>query len=265
MRQVAIIAALVLVIGIGVVIYTQQDDQAESDSVTLTVSAAASLTNAFEELGPAFEAETGIKIVFNYGSSGQLVEQIRQGAPVDVYAAANVDYVDQLIAEGFTLPATRTIYAQGRITLWVRQDSPLQIDLVDDLAGPDIERIAIANPDYAPYGVAAVEALKSAGIWDTVSSKILLGKNIAQTLSYAQTGEVDVAIIALSLSMPSDGRWTLIPAELHTPLNQALVVLADTAHPIEAERFADYVTSAAGRAILGRYGFLSPDEDLTDE
>ena len=264
-RSLAILAGIVLIIGISLVVYAQSNDQTESEPITLTVSAAASLTSAFEELGPAFEAETGIKVIFNHGSSGQLAEQIRQGAPVDVYAAANVDFVDQLIADGFAIPETKSIYAQGRITLWVRQDSPLQIESLDDLTGPDIERIAIANPDNAPYGVAAVEALQAVGSWDALSSKILLGKNVSQTLSYAQTGEVSVAIIALSLSIPSDGRWVLIPAELHTPLNQALAVLSDTPHPAEAKLFANYVTSTEGRAIMGRYGFLSPDENMTDE
>ena len=114
--------------------------------------------------------------------------------------------------------------------------------------------------------MAAVEALQSAGIWDDVSPRILLGKNIAQTLSYAETGEVDVAIVALSLSLPSDGRWVLIPAELHKPLNQAMAVLASTKHPDESRAFVDFVIkNSDGRAIMRQYGFLLPDEMPKDE
>lgn len=235
-------------------------DDSKQEPITLTVSAAADLTPAFQELGAVFEKETGVKVIFNFGSTGQLTEQIKQGAAVDVFAAANISFVDDLEAEELIIPETKALYAQGRITLWVQADSPLQIETLEELTNPDIERIAIANPEHAPYGKAAQEALISAGVWEDVSDKLLLGENIAQTLSYAQTGEVDVAIVALSLSIPSDGRWVLLPSELHNPLNQALAVIASTAHESEARAFAEYVNSEAGREIMRRYGFVLPGE-----
>lgn len=228
--------------------------------VTLTVSAAADLTPAFGEIGPLFTKATGIGIEFNFGSTGQLAQQISAGAPVDVFAAANVDVIDQLDEEGLILTDTRALYARGRITLWTRSDSGLAITDPLQLTDPSIERIAIANPDHAPYGVAAREAMQSAGVWDAVQDKLVLGENISDTLRLAETGNVDVAIVALSLSLASDGGWTLIDDTLHTPIDQALAVIAATDHEAEARAFCGFVNGAQGREIMRRYGFVLPGE-----
>jgi molybdate transport system substrate-binding protein len=235
----------------------------EANSRSLTVSAASDLLWAFQEVGAAFTAETGTEVIFNFGASGQLTEQIRQGAPIDVFAAANIAYIEQLEAEGLIIPETKTVYAQGYLVIWVRADSSLQIDDLADLSDPSIERIAIANPERAPYGLATKETLENAGIWDAVKDKLLLGENIAQTLSYAQIGEVAVAIVALSLAIPSEGRWIKIPAELHNPINQALAVIANTPSEKQARAFVEYVSSPAGRAIMQKYGFGLPHETST--
>ena len=232
-----------------------------SAPVTLTVSAAADLTPAFEELGKLFADETGIKVTFNFGSTGQLTQQIEQGAPVDLLAAANVSFVEELERQNLILSDTRALYAQGRITLWTRSDSPLKLEHVDDLAKPEVRRIAIANPEHAPYGEAARQALQSAGIWDRVSSRLVFGENISQTLQYAETGNVDAAIVALSLSVNSKGRWVLISDQMHQPLNQALAVIRSTRHEAEARRFASFVNSTQGRLIMRKYGFILPGEE----
>ena len=229
--------------------------------VTLTVSAAADLTPAFEELGERFRNETGIKVTFNFGSTGQLTQQIEQGAPVDLLAAANVSFVEELERQNLIFPDTKALYAQGRITLWTRSDSPLKLEHVEDLAKPEVRRIAIANPEHAPYGEAAREALQSAGIWDRVSSRLVFGENINQTLQYAETGNVDAAIVALSLSVSSKGHWVLIPDQLHKPLNQALAVIRSTRHEAEARRFATFINSPQGRPIMRKYGFVLPGEE----
>lgn len=233
------------------------------DAVTLTVSAAADLTPAFEELGEMFTQQTGIMIIFNFGSSGQLAQQIELGAPVDLFAAANQSYIAELQEKGLVLPDTVSLYAQGRITLWTRADSPHHFDRIEDLGSADVRRIAIANPEHAPYGVAAREALQSVGLWEEIQPKLILGENVAQTLHYAETGNVDVAIAALSLSIAAGdaGRWVLIPAELHNPLNQALAVVSSTAHEAEAREFAAFVNSEAGRVVMRRYGFILPGEE----
>ena len=232
-----------------------------SSPPTLTVSAASDLTPAFEELGKQFTNDTGIKVTFNFGSTGQLTQQIEQGAPVDLLAAANISFVEELERQNLILPDTKTLYAQGRITLWTRSDSPLKLDRIEDLAKPEVRRIAIANPEHAPYGDAARQALESAGIWERVSSRLVFGENISQTLQYAETGNVDAAIVALSLSVSSKGRWVLIPDQLHKPLNQTLAVIRSTRHEAEARRFANFINSAQGRPIMRKYGFILPGEE----
>ncbi len=132
-----------------------------------------------------------------------------------------------------------------------------------DLAQPAVRRIAIANPDHAPYGIAAREALQSAGLWDALQPKLILGENVRQTLQYAETGDVDVAIAALSLSRQEQGRWALVPEALHAPIDQALAVVAGSRHEAAARAFAAYVNSPAGRAIMQRYGFVLPGEEVT--
>jgi molybdate transport system substrate-binding protein len=235
--------------------------------VTITVSAAADLTLAFQELGKVFEQQTGVRPVFNFGSTGQLAQQIERGAPIDVFAAANVAYVDDLERRGLILPDTKAVYAEGRLTLWWRAGSPVNVERMEDLARPEVQRIAIANPDHAPYGVAAREALQAAGVWEQVRPKLVLGEDVRQTLQYAQTGNVDVAIVALSLSVQrgedgqGGGRWVLVPRELHRPIRQALAVIKGTRHEREARAFATFVNAPEGRAIMRKYGFLLPGEE----
>lgn len=228
----------------------------------LTVSAAADLVYAFDELGRTFEQETGVPVVFNFGSTGQLAQQIEQGAPVDLFAAANVSFIDDLAQQGLVLADTVALYARGRITLWTRTDSPLRIERIEDLAQPAVQRIAIANPDHAPYGVAAREALQSAGLWDAVQPKLILGENVRQTLQYAESGDVDVAIVALSLSQEVDGQWAPVPEALHAPIDQALAVVTGTQNESAARAFAAFVASPDGRAIMRRYGFVLPGEEV---
>lgn len=230
--------------------------------VTLTVSAASDLTPAFKEVAERYTEHTGVEITFNFGSTGQLTQQIIAGAPVDVFAAANVAYIDRLDDQGLVLADTTAVYGRGRVTLWTPRDATVEVTDISQLTDPAIERIAIANPDHAPYGTAAREALQSAGVWDEVQDKLVMGENISDTLRLAQTGNVDVAIVALSLSIDSDGDWTLIDESFHAPIDQALAVIAGTEHEAEARGFADFVNSEPGREIMRRYGFVLPDEEL---
>jgi molybdate transport system substrate-binding protein len=223
----------------------------------LHVAAAADLIPAFEEIGRQFEASHKTKVVFSFGSTGLLTRQIENGAPMDVFAAASVDFINELEQKGLILEDSKSVYARGRITLWTRKDSQLKVEKINDLASDDVKRIAIANPDHAPYGTAAREALQAAGIWDAVKEKLVYGDNIRQTLQFAETGNVDVAIVALSLSKQSDGKWTLIPAELHKPINQALAVIKGTKDEQIARAFADFIAGPEGQSILAKYGFES--------
>jgi molybdate transport system substrate-binding protein len=220
----------------------------------LVVSAASDLQGAFAEIGAAFEKETGARVAFNFGSSGLLAQQIAQGAPVDLFAAANRAYVDDLAARGIVDAATVRVYARGRIVLWSRDRA---VQSLADLARPKIARIAIANPEHAPYGIAAREALQSAGVWASVQSKLVLAENVQQAKQYAETQNVDAAIIARSMAGGA-GHLALIPQELHRPLDQALGVIRGSRNEQAARAFADFVAGANGRAVLERYGFELP-------
>lgn len=227
----------------------------------LSVAAASDLAFAFKEIGALFEQETGVKTNFNFGSTGQLAQQIEQGAPYDLFAAANESFVDELESRDRVLPDTKALYAQGRITLWTRADSNQMPQKVEDLTKPGFKRIAIANPDHAPYGVAAREAMQSVGIWEKIQPQLVLGENALATLQYGIHGEVDVVIAPLSLSISQkDGRWVLIPADLHKPINQALAVVKDSKNQADARAFAEFINGPVGRPIMIKYGFVLPGE-----
>jgi molybdate transport system substrate-binding protein len=225
---------------------------------TLTVSAAADLRPAFEEIGAIFTARAGVPVGFNFGSTGTLVQQVLAGAPVDVLAAANTSDVERLADQGIILPDSVSVYAIGRLVLYSTKHA--DIAHVEDLARPGIERIAIANPDHAPYGVAARETMRAAGIWNTVQDRLVLAENAGQTFQFAETGNVDVALAPLSLSIGKEGSTYLVPAEMHRPIVQALGIVAATSHAAEARQFVDLVMGPEGREILGDYGFQIPEE-----
>lgn len=225
---------------------------------TVRVAAAADLARAFEELGPAFTAATGTRVVFTFGSSGLLARQITAGAPYDVYAAASAAYVEQVVAAGVCDGSTRARYAQGRIVVWSRHQT---VRSLADLADPRFGKVAIANPDHAPYGKAAREALTRAGVWGAVEKKLVFGENVQQTKQWAQDGSADAAIIALSLSLAGDGGTTVaIDPSFHAPLDQELVVCARGAAAAGARAFATFLGSPDGRAIMRRYGFKLPGD-----
>lgn len=256
--RLALLAALLLTLAGAA---TACKDRPSNSTPEITVAAASDLTPAFEEIRREFESTHKTKVVFVFGSTGMLTRQIENGAPVDLFAAAHVSFVEQLEQKGLIVPGTKTIYARGRIALWTPMDSNLRLQSIADLARPEVTRIAIANPDHAPYGLAAKQALETAGIWDRVKIKLVYGDNIRQTLQYAQTGNVEVAVVALSLSMGSKGRWTLIPEEMHKPLDQALAIVKSTKNESDARAFAAFVAGPQGRAIMQKYGFTFPAAD----
>ncbi|MEX1019936.1 MAG: molybdate ABC transporter substrate-binding protein [Litorilinea sp.] len=242
-------------------------DSTGPHDTALIVSAASDLIPAFEAIGPVFTAATGTPVVFNFGSSGLLAQQIEQGAPVDVYASANRQYVQELLDGGHVVEDSVAAYGQGRITLWLRADSALDLTTLDELSNPAVTRIAIANPEHAPYGMAARQALQRAGLWETLQPQLILGENVAATLQYVESGNVDVGIVALSLSLAAGpaGRWTLIPADLHDPIEQTLAVVTRAPQPAAAHAFVAYVNSDAGRAVMRQFGFVLPGEELHTE
>lgn len=228
----------------------------------VVVAAAADLAFAFAELGTAFGQKTGTKPTFTFGSTGLLAKQIQEGAPFDVFAAANVSFADSVIAAGACDGSTKALYARGRIVLWARTGVTLP-DTVAGLADPRFVKVALANPEHAPYGRAAREAMEHAGVWETLKSRLVFGENVQQTLSFAQTGNVDVAFVALSLAtVTKGGAYVSVDESFHAPIDQALVVCRHGKNSEAGKAFTDFVGSPDGRAIMKRYGFLLPGEVL---
>jgi molybdate transport system substrate-binding protein len=234
----------------------------ETNPKVLYVAAATDLASAFEEVGRSFEQSTGIRVVYNFGSTGMLAKQIENGAPVDLFAAANIEFIDRLEQKGLIIPDTKALYARGRITIWMTAGNPLKIERLEDLARPEVERVAIANPEHAPYGMAAREALQAVRVWEVVLPKCVFGENVRQTLQFAESGNVNVSIVALSLSLESGGRWVLIPEELHRPLDQALAIMKGSRREQQARQFIAFINGEQGRPIMRKYGFVLPGEPI---
>ena len=228
----------------------------------IMVAAASDLASAFPELAAAFERETGTRVTFTFGSTGQLAKQIAEGAPYDVFAAANVSYVDEVVRADACDATTEAAYARGRIALWSKRGLVAPPASLADLTDPRFAKIAIANPAHAPYGKAAREALQRAGLWDALEPRIVYGENVQQALQFAASGNAEVAIVALSSALANqDGVYELIDAGAHAPIDQAMVVCKRGKDRARALAFTRYVNSPAGRAIMQRHGFLLPEEE----
>jgi molybdate transport system substrate-binding protein len=225
------------------------------------VAAAADLSLAFEEIGRRFTRQTGRRVVFSFGSTGMLARQLREGAPFDVFAAANVSFVDEVVAAGVCDGSTRRPYARGRIAVWTKRGGVAPPASLADLAHPRFRRLAIANPAHAPYGLAARQALTRVGLWGAVERRLVLGENVRQALQYAQTGNVDATVIALSLVVNDrENPWFVVDEGLHSPIVQALAVCVRGADREGGGEFARFVNADEGRAVMRRHGFLLPGE-----
>lgn len=239
---------------------TKATDEKKHEEVReLTIAAAADLTLAFTEVGKLFEKETNSKIVFSFGSTGQLADQIENGAPFDVFAAANIKFVDNLRDKNLIIPETQTTYAFGRIGVTTLINSPLKFQSLEDLLNPEVVKIAIANPDHAPYGLAAKQALENAGLWDQVEDKLVYGKNISETLTFVETQNTEVGIVALSLHDKEKYNFHIIDEALHAPLEQSIAVINRTKHEELAKQFIEFIRGPIGKPIMESYGFIVPE------
>lgn len=239
---------------------SNQKPTSTSPAKEITVAAAADLQFAFTDIANLYEKKTGRKATMVFGSTGQLVQQIENGAPYDLVAAANISYVDQLVKEGLAVPDSAALYARGRIVLAVNKKSGVQATQLEDLLSDKISHIAIANPEHAPYGLAAQQALQTLGLWDKVQPKLVFGENVRQALQFVQTGDAEAGIIALSVANVPEITYTLIDGSLHAPLDQALAVLTASKNPEIARDFIAFINGEDGRPIMRQYGFLLPDE-----
>ena len=232
-----------------------------------TVAAAADLQFALTEVAEAFAAETGLEVKLAFGSSGNFARQIRQGAPFEMYLSADENYVLELRKDGFTRD-DGALYAVGRIVIIVPHGSPLEPDgTLEDLRAAledgRVQKFAIANPEHAPYGRRAEEALRHAGLWEAIEDRLVLGENVSQAAQFATSGSTEGGIIAYSLALSPKvsalGPFELIPAEWHDPLRQRMVLLKDAG--ATAERFFAFVQQPSARTIMRQYGFVLPGEE----
>jgi len=231
----------------------------------ITVAAAADLTFAFKDVGARFQRETGNSIKLSYGSSGNFLSQIENGAPYDMFFSADVAYPKKLEAAGLTEPGTLYEYATGKLVIWVPAKSKLDISQgLKVLLDPSISKIAIANPKHAPYGAAAVAAMRREGIYDRIESKLVMGENISQTAQFVQSGNADAGLLALSLAlapaMKDTGRYIEVPLADYPPIIQAAVILKSARNKEIAKRFLKFLKEAGTVALMRRYGFLLPSE-----
>ncbi|MBU8906668.1 molybdate ABC transporter substrate-binding protein [Desertibacillus haloalkaliphilus] len=232
---------------------TSDEEQPE-----LRVAAASGLALAFAELGERFEEETGTKVTFTFGSTGQLADQIENGAPFDVFAAANRGFIENLDENNLLISETLQTYAFGRIGLATTVHAP-GVETPGDLLLPEVERIAIANPAHAPYGLAAKQALQSAGVYEEIESKLVYGRNITDTLNYIETGNAEVAIIARSLTDEDSVNFYELDEELHEPIEQTIAVIERTEKEPLASDFIAFIFGPVGTPIMESYGYMIPE------
>lgn len=229
------------------------------------VAAASDLQFAFGELAEAFQRQhPEFTIVPTFGASGTLTAQISSGAPFDAFFSADRAYPEKLVLEGHADGSSMSVYAIGHIVLWVPTASPVDVASLGErsLTDPRIRIIAIANPDHAPYGRAAVAAFASLGLTEAVQKKLVFGENVAQAAQFAQSGAADAAVIGRSLAvapkLANEGRWWEFPPASHPAIEQAAVVTSSAKEPAAARDFIEFVTSAEGRVILERHGLGAP-------
>ncbi|MFZ0758867.1 MAG: molybdate ABC transporter substrate-binding protein [Candidatus Sulfotelmatobacter sp.] len=249
-----LIALLALVAGVSI-------PRAEAADREVDVAAAADLSSALQEVANDYEKRTGVALKLSFGASGALTQQIQNGAPFDLFFSADMGYPRQLIAGGQAQAATLYRYAVGRLVLWVPQDSPLDIEHkgMDVLLDPSVKKISIANPQHAPYGRAAVAALKHYGFYEKVTDRLVLGENVSQAAQFVESGNAQVGLVALAHAvapaMHGKGRYWVVPADAYPPLDQGVVLISRSPHQRDAAAFLQYVKTPEVAAVLRRYGF----------
>jgi len=222
------------------------------------VAAAANLTDAFAEVGARFTSKTGVRVVFSFGATADLAKQIENGAPFDVFAAADTEHIDRLEQRGLLTEGTRALYARGRLVMWIPPGNNLKAERIEDIVAREFDRIAVAKPDVAPYGRAAVESLRALGIWDQVEAKVIYAQNVSQTKQYASTGNAEVAFIPLALVPAGSGAYIEVSEALHRPIDQSLGIVGSSTSQIAARQFVDFLLSEDGQEIMVKRGYSKP-------
>jgi molybdate transport system substrate-binding protein len=227
----------------------------------LHVAAAANLSNVLPELATLFEKTTGVHVVPSMGATAQLTQQIENGAPFDVFLSADVEHIAQLVSKQLVAAGTRAIYARGELVVWAPRTPAIR--KLSDLTKPEVHSIAVAKPELAPYGAAAVETLKAANLWDKLEAKIVYAPSIAIAKQYADTGNAEAAFTALALTINEKGsafavKGFPIDEKLHKPIDQALGIVRASAQQKQAQAFTAFLKSSEARAIFKRFGYGQP-------
>lgn len=233
----------------------------------ITIAAASDLKFALDEVVEEFRAShSSVAVKITYGSSGNFYAQLQNKAPFDLYFSADVEYPRKLAAAGLALDGDVFLYAVGRLAVWAPSNSGVDVRKLgmQALVAPSVKKVAIANPLHAPYGRAALAAMKSANVYEQVEPRLVLGENIAQAAQFVQSGAADAGIIALSLAtappMRDAGAYWEIPLSSYPKMEQGGMILKASKEPAEARAFRDFVLAEQGRAVLKRHGFFLPEK-----
>ncbi len=242
---------------------------AAAGAAEIKVAAASDLTFAFQDVAARFQQQTGNRIELSYGSSGNFFAQIQNGAPFDLFFSADVGYPKKLEAAGLIEPGTIYEYASGKLVIWVPNASKLDLSRgLATLLDPGIRKIAIANPQHAPYGIAAVAAMRHAAVYDKIKSKLVLGENISHTAEFVESGNADAGILALSLAlapaMKDKGRYVEIPATDYPPIIQGAAILKSSRNQRLANQFMKFIKQPDTIALMARYGFSIPKNSAAE-
>jgi molybdate transport system substrate-binding protein len=230
----------------------------------LSIAAAADLSAALTQIAAEYEQKTGVAVKLSFGASGALTQQIENGAPFDLFFAADMGYPQRLIAEDKADRASLYRYAIGQLVLWT---SSQRLDFegrgMNVLLDPSVKKIAIANPQHAPYGRAAVAALKHYGLYEKVTDRLVLGENVAQAAEFAESGNAQIGFVALAFvlapAMQGKGKYWKVPSGSYPPLDQGALVISDSGHKQDALAFLEYVERTEVKRVLERYGFNTLD------
>ena len=219
------------------------------------------LSSALKEIADRYERQSGVQVKLSFGASGALTQQIQNGAPFDLFFSADMDYPRQLIAAGEADEASLYPYAVGKLVLWVPANSPLDVEHqgMNVLLDQSVKKIAIGNPEHAPYGRAAVAALKHAGMYDQVAERLVLGENISQAAQFVESGNAQVGFVALAHAvapgMRGKGKYWEVPVDAYPPLTQGVVLLSHSKHKKEATAFLEYIKTRDCAELFRKYGF----------
>ena len=236
---------------------------------TIRIAAASDLQFVLPELAAQYEKQSGVKLAITFGSSGNLFAQIQNGAPFDLFFSADISYPGKLLTARLADADSLQVYATGRLVLWLPPDSPLDPSTgLKILLDPRIQKIAIANPEHAPYGRAAVAALQHAGLYELLKPKLVLGENISQAAQFVQSSSAQAGLLAYSLasspSLQSGKRWE-VPADYYPQVEQVVVLLSASPNKMAANEFLAFLKTPAARSTFERYGFFLPPRPMEEK